>query len=135
MAVENPYDLKIKDNIRFRTKNPHDNVTWEGRIVSICDYDTARQSGDVDVFYQEVKRVDNTLSDKENLTYLILKIRENDSVSTKRVFALDWIDVSTLEKVEENSYVDFRVFDVNASKANDILKAISALGYTVEIRS
>lgn len=133
MAVVNPNDLKVGDTIRFKVMNPHDNIVWTGKIKSVCDYDIARQYEDIDTIYQDVQREIRTLGAKETLSYLLLRVQENDTTISTRVFALDWIDKSTLELVEENTYTDFRVFDIDENKAEDLRKAITAMGYVVSI--
>lgn len=135
MPVENPNDLKIGDTIRFKTINPHDNVLWTGKIAAITDYRTARAFDDVDTYYQDVIRAnrDAGIGAKETLTYLLLNVSENDTTVTTRVFAIAYIDRSTLELVEENTYTDFRVYDIDSSKARDILEYITSCGYVAEI--
>ena len=133
MAIVDPNTLKIGDTIRFKTINPHDNIYHTGKIRSICDYEMARLIDDIDVYYQEVIKYYPTLDDKTTLTYLAVNISENDTVTTTRVFALDMIDQSTLEKVEVNTHTDIRVYDIDSTKAEDVLDAIRALGYTCNI--
>lgn len=136
MAVESADDLVTGQIIRFKSINPHDNVRWYGIISGICDYNIARQFQDVDTYYQDVKRSTSNIVAKEEAKYIILKVPENDgSTYTIRVFATDWIDASTLETVEENTHVTIRVYDIDSSKAIDILTTITAMGYTAEIVS
>lgn len=133
MAIVDPNTLKIGDTVRFRTLNPHDNVYHTGKIRSICDYETAKLFDDVDVYYQEVLRYQPAIGDKITLTYLLINIAENNAVSVTRVFALEMIDKGSLERVELNSYVDIRVYDIDITKAQDVLNAIKTLGYTCNI--
>lgn len=133
MAIVDPNTLKIGDTVRFRTLNPHDNVYHTGKIRSICDYETAKLFDDVDVYYQEVLRYQPAIGDKTTLTYLLINIAENNAVSVTRVFALEMIDKGSLERVELNSYVDIRVYDIDTTKAQDVLNAIKTLGYTCNI--
>lgn len=133
MAIVDPSSISIGDTIRFKTMNPHDNVVWTGVVSSICSYNVAKIYGDVDAIFQEVQRELRTLESKERLKYLLVEVLENGEVPTMRVFALEWIDKSTLEKIEENSHVDFRVYDLDPSKINDILKALTAMGYNTSV--
>lgn len=129
MAIENPNDIELNQVVRFKTLNPHDNVYHTGKVIAICGYELARMSDDIDVYYEEVARVLPTIGDKTTLTYWILAIAENDTVETRRAFAFEMIDKATLEVVEENTYTDIRVYDIDANKLNDVLGAIRALGY------
>ena len=135
MAIESISEILIGSMVRFRTISPHDNVVWVGRLDARCTYDIARTIYDVDPMYMDVKRVNTSMEAKESLTYLVFTIAENGQVPTKRVFAEVWLDPATVELVEENSYVDFRVYDIDASKTDDLRKAIVAMGYTVSVLS
>lgn len=129
-------DIRIGQVVRFRTISPHDNVVWNGRIVSICDYDTARQMADVDPMYKDVKTVLPTMDIREELTYIALMVQEDSEVENskvRRVFALDWIDKSTFEFISVNSYVDYRVFNVSSDRVQDILDLLLAHGYNAQI--
>lgn len=135
MAVEDPNSLKIGDTIRFKTLNPHDNLVWTGTIAAICDYTAACHFENPDAYYQDVIRAngDRNIGAKETLKYLVLNVSENTTTVTNRVFALEYIDKSTLELVQENTHAVFRVYGIDTSKANDILTYISALGYPVDL--
>lgn len=136
MAVENPNDLTIGQTIRFKTLNPHDNVIWTGKIAAVCSYEVACNFEDIDTIYQDIQRAtQSSLAAKESLSYLILKILENETVVSTKVVALAFIDKSTLEVVETNTYKLFKVYDIDNSKAKDILTMIQAAGYVAEITS
>lgn len=132
MPVENPSDLKVGETIRFKTLSPHDNVLWTGKISSLCDYDVAKTFQDVDTYYWDVKKVNPELGTKEALHYFLLKVLENELQATTRVFALEWIDPSTLERIMENTYKDVRIYDIDSSKVEDILNLIKSHGYTCQ---
>ena len=133
MALVNPKDLVVGQTIRFNSLSPHDNVLWTGIITAVCDYDTAKHFEDVDSYYQDVQRSVGTLATKESLTYILLKVVKNDLIPVMHAFALDWIDQSSLEVIHENSYTDIRIYDISTTKADDIRKYISALGYVAEV--
>lgn len=133
MAIIDPNNIKVGQTVRFKTLNPHDNIAHAGKVTSICDYTVASRFEDVDVYYQEVKRVLPDLGDKETLTYWLMDVSENGSAAVTRVFAIEIIDVATLEIIEENTHTDIRVYDIDSSKAQDVLSAIKKLGYVCEI--
>lgn len=132
MAIVSPNDLHIGDTIRFRSLSPHDNVTWEGKISSVCDYVIARNFDDIDQYYQDVKREQRDMSAKELLTYLLLEIQENNTQQRIRAFAVDWIDTSTLERVLEDNNVDIRIYGIDPAKVDDVLMMLQAHGYSAE---
>lgn len=133
MAITDPNTLRIGQTIRFKTMNPHDNFYWTGKIAAICDYESARLEEDVDTYYNEIRRsMAEPLPSKENLTYLKLRVTEYDSKVVTRVFAVEYIDVGTLELVEVNTYRLLRVYDINDSKLQDVVSTIQSLGYVVD---
>lgn len=134
MSVITTDQIQLNDIIRFKTLSPHDNVLWSGEVLSKCDYEVASLFGtDITAYYQDIKRYITNLPSKESLTYIILKVAKNEATSEKHVFALEWIDVSTLERIEEHTYTDFRVYDIGEDKKEDVRQAINALGYVVDI--
>lgn len=137
MSVEDISKLAVGDRIRFKTKAVHDNVYWSGTVTAICGYDVARQfSGqNLDIYYQDVKRIDSTLRPAEKLTYFILKTTLADGTSTSEVFAVEWVDISTFEYVESTGYKDIRIYGIDNSKINDVLGSIQELypDYVAEV--
>lgn len=136
MALRSVTDIAVGDMIRFKTTSPHDNGVWTGVVTAICNYDVARQFDDVDSYYQDIKRSDYSVPAKETLSYILLKIQLSDSNASKvAVVAKEWIDESTLEFVQSNTYTDIRIYNIDESKAQDILLYIKAtyIGYVAEI--
>jgi len=135
MAVESVDDINVGDTIRFKTYDPHDNVYWVGKVISLCTYDIARQynGSNVDNYYQEVKRVMPELKDKTNLNYFLLQVNQGENTDTI-VFAKEWVEPSTLEHVDTTSYYDLRIYGIDSSKLQDIIKLIGATypGYAIE---
>jgi hypothetical protein len=133
MAIVDPNTLTIGQNIRFKTLSPHDNVLWSGKIKAITDYSIAKNYSDVDTYYQDIVRNGIELAAKENLSYLLINISEDTNVNTIRVFATAFLDVSTLEIIDVNTYTTFKVYDISSDKAKDLLTTIQSLGYVAEI--
>ena len=127
MALRSVNDIAVGDMIRFKTTSPHDNGVWTGVVTAIDD---------VDSYYQDIKRSDYSVPAKETLSYILLKIQLSDSNASKvAVVAKEWIDESTLEFVQSNTYTDIRIYNIDESKAKDILSYIKAtyIGYVAEI--
>lgn len=133
MAIVDLDTLTIGQNIRFKTLSPHDNVLWSGKIKAITDYSIAKNYSDVDTYYQDIVRNGIELAAKENLSYLLINISEDTNVNTIRVFATAFLDVSTLEIIDVNTYTAFKVYDISSDKAKDLLTTIQSLGYVAEI--
>lgn len=136
MSIRLIDSVKVGDTIRFKTTSPHDNVVWTGVITAICDYDVARQFDDIDSYYQDIKRANYSIANKETLSYILLKIKLSDTNATKiAVVAKEWIDESTLEYVSSNTHTDIRIYNIDPSKAEDIVSYIKSAypGYIAEI--
>lgn len=118
--------LSVGDTIRFKSISTHDNVYWKGTIQAICKYKAAKAFSDVDAYYLDIKKTNSSLPVKEALTYLVLDVIENDgSITSTRAFAIEWMDPSTLELVEEDSYSDIRIYNVSDAIKAEIIKYIT----------
>ena len=119
--------------IKFKTINVHDNVTWQGKVEALCTYAFASKITDVDSFHQEVLRINPNIGSASEQKYIVMAITQSDSSIVNRAFALSWIDASSCETVNDNTYFDFRVYDVDTVTKNLILRTIRELGYTVSV--
>lgn len=128
MPIETVDSIKVGDTIRFKTKAVHDNVYWSGKVTAICGYDIARQiaGSNLDIYYQDVKRVDSSIAELENAEYIIVKAVQDENISKTIVIGIDWIDVSTFEHVDVVGHVDIRVYNITQAKARDIVNLIQA---------
>lgn len=134
-AVVDPSTLTIGQTIRFKSISVHDNVYWNGTIVGKVTYEIARAIEDIDTYYLDVKKYNADLAAKESLTYLVLQVKENETNVVTRVFAVEWMDLATLEVVDVDSSTTIKIYDVTDSIAKEILGTIQAMGYSAEIVS
>lgn len=132
-AIVDPNTLTVGQTIRFKSISVHDNVYWSGTICGRVTYDIARAIEDVDTYYLDVKKHNPDLASKESLTYLVLRVKENDTHVVTRVFAVEWMDLATLEIVDTDASVTIKVYDVTDAIAKEILGAIQDMGYKAEI--
>lgn len=132
-AIVDPNTLTVGQTIRFKSISVHDNVYWSGTICGRVTYDIARAIEDVDTYYLDVKKHNPDLASKESLSYLVLRVKENDTHVVTRVFAVEWMDLATLEIVDTDASVNIKVYDVTDAVAKEILGAIQDMGYKAEI--
>ena len=132
-AIVDPNTLTVGKTIRFKSISVHDNVYWSGTICGRVTYDIARAIEDVDTYYLDVKKHNPDLASKESLTYLVLRVNENNTQVVTRVFAVEWMDLATLEIVDTDASVTIKVYDVTDAIAKEILGAIQDMGYKAEI--
>lgn len=128
-------ELNIGQTIAFKTHNAYDNVEWRGTIVGIGDYSLVRKMDDLLPYYQNVKKSQTAMGDIETLSYLILDVYENAQtvMTNRRIFAKEWIDVSTLKIISITDHIDVRVFGTTSRDKQKILDILSDAGYSVTI--
>lgn len=125
-------------NVTFKTRNPHDNVVWTGKIIAVCTYDVAKMFTDVDSYHQQVARADveTNFGDVTTNSYVVLQSQDSQGAIIKQAFATVWIDESTLSVVDVNAYVDIRIYSISESKASDIATYITdQYGYVTKVLS
>lgn len=122
----------IKSAITFGTVSEHDNVQWTGTIVGFTNYQIAKTIQDIDPYYADVKKDYPNMAPRDELTYMLLSVTESGATVT-RVFATEWIDYSTLERLNTDRYFDIRLHEVEESVASTILNMLRQYGYRVEI--
>ncbi len=130
----NPYDLKIGQYVAFSCRHPTDQLTYEGKIVGIVDYSTARQlEADLVPYHREVSKLISTLSSYSTLTYLILEYtqsQDEDFKTLRVVRALDWIDPATIIIFEPTASFDVRIFNrKRATEGNTVVELLRSHGY------
>lgn len=137
MAVIDINSIMIGQTIGFRTINTLDNVKRVGLVTGMCDYEVAKIFLDVDTYHQQVLHTNPGLGSAKDLHYLLISYKEDEeSTLVKKIaIAKEWMSASSVELVEDNPYIDFRVYNISALKANDVVNAIKSLGYDVSIRT
>ena len=106
MPIETVDSIKVGDTIRFKTKAVHDNVYWSGKVTAICGYDIARQiaGSNLDIYYQDVKRVDSSIAELENAEYIIVKAVQDENIS-KTIVQAKARDVVNLIQAQYPDYI------------------------------
>lgn len=126
MSIINLNTLAVGDTIAFRSANPLDNVQWQATITGICSYDVVQNlREDMLPYYREVKKVIPTMNPIDQLTYFAMKYFQDGKVA-RLVMAMDWIEPSSVQKIELNSYFDIRIYDLSDDHAQIILDLLAA---------
>ena len=127
--------IKLNDYIQFKTMNPADLNHWEGRVISLCGYEEAIAQQDILPYYWETQKSIKILPIPEELRYFKLKILENENTSKKtyRIFALEYIDVSTLRINNFRNDITARIYGVEPTEVTSILLLLHSHGYTAKI--
>lgn len=129
MSIVNIDDLKVGDVISFTSRNPMDNVLWQGTITGICAYNVVQHlRNDLVPYYQETKKVLHDLEPVDKLEYLVLSINQEGAVSTL-VMAKDWIEPTSVIKIEISKKFDIRIYDLDTEQAQTVLDLLRANGF------
>lgn len=125
-------DIEIGQTISFKSISQYDNVEWRGVIVGFGDYNLIRSLQDILPYYQNVKKTKPDILPIDRLNYIILDVYENIKTTStnRRVFAKEWIDVSSLKIVNVHNHIDLRIFNVEQHQLQIILDLLNANGYS-----
>ena len=126
MPILNLDTLEVGDTISFRSINPLDNVLWQGTITGICSYDIVQNlRDDLLPYYREVKKTLHDMLPIDQLTYFTLKYFQGDKVG-RLVIAKDWIEPSSVQKIDITNHFDIRIYDLDSVQAQTILELLTA---------
>lgn len=126
MSILNLDTLEVGDTISFRSVNPLDNVLWQGTITGICSYDIVQNlRDDLLPYYREVKKTIHDMLPIDQLTYFTLKYFQGDKVG-RLVMAKDWIEPSSVKKIDITNYFDIRIYDLDSAQAQTILELLTS---------
>ncbi len=129
--------IKVGDHLKFKTINDKDLIHWEGRVVSICGYEDATTQEDILPYYWETKKSHPELTIPEELTYFKLRVFENGDTTKRifRIFALQYIDPSTLYINDIHSDITLKVYSVPSTELVSIINILRTHGYVAKVIS
>ena len=129
MALVDISSLNIGTQISFKTQHPNDNNLYEGTIAGFGNYNVVKNIMDLLPYYQSVKKKIPTLAPMEQLSYFILEYRQDDLARTF-VCAFDWVNTSSVKVISLVKYYDFRVYNIEHSEVDTVIKLLQAHGYS-----
>lgn len=128
--------ITIGDQIQFTSKDYNDNVKYAGKVVAICDYETARSFEDVVAKHQAILAADPSL-DIDIAIYRFLIVECFDGV--RRPFAFDpvtggsWFSGDAVDLIEPNDTFTITITGSNAEQANIALRILKQHGYSCSL--
>ena len=129
-------EINIGDNIEFTVKDYNDNVNYVGKVVAICDYETARSFEDVVARHQSILAADPSL-DMDISHYRFLIVECSDGV--RRPFAFDpstgksWFTNDEVDLIEPYETYYIRITGANLDQANIALRILKQHGYSCSL--
>jgi hypothetical protein len=134
MAIVNYEDLTLGMTITFRTKNVSDIHQWIGTIDGFTKFKVVASQQDLVPYDIEIRKNNTDISPIEELRYLILTVKTDTSQQPNPlgVCAYEWIDLTTLQIIDDQHNVDIRVFDIG-TRENELLLLLKSHGFLVKI--
>jgi len=126
----------IGDEINFTVKDYNDTIKYSGRVVAICDYQTARSFEDVVARHQAMLAADSHLN-KDISVYRFLIVEGYDGI--RRPFAFDpstgvsWFTNDEVEVIDPVEVYCIVITGVNAQGANIALRILKEQGYSCNL--
>lgn len=128
MAIVNPTDLKVGDNVSFTSINPRDSVTWTGEIIAIGKYNAVKNIEDLIPYYNEVKKVLPSMEPYTELTYIVLNYYQ-DNKTNEKVFALPWLNLSSIKILDTDKYFYIKIYDRDTTEVQGVIDLLTAHEY------
>lgn len=128
MAIVNPTDLKVGDNVSFTSINPRDSVTWTGEIIALGKYNAVKNIEDLIPYYNEVKKVLPSMEPYTELTYIVLNYYQGGKTNEK-VFALPWLNPSSIKILDTNKYFYIKIYDRDTTEVQGVLDLLTSHEY------
>jgi hypothetical protein len=128
MSIIQYNELELKQSITFKTKNASDNHQWIGTITGFVEYSlTNRWAQDLIPYDREVRKVDITLDPVDQLRYIVLNAKTDINLQSNPlgIVAYEWIDLTTLQIIDDQNNLDLRIFDIGTRQVEliDLLRA------------
>jgi hypothetical protein len=133
MPIINYNDLSLGTTITFRTKNLSDIHQWIGIIDGFTKFKIVSTTQDLIPYDIEIRKNNPDLPPIEELRFLILTTRTDDTQQPNPlgVCAFEWIDLSTLQIIEDQHNVDIRVYDIG-TRENELILLLKSHNFLVK---
>jgi len=130
-------DIQLGDIIRFSSLNPNDNNTYYGKVKGFIDYSIAVKYRDIVSYNNSVKLIVSSTPDYQDNKYFFIELMEeiDNTPIQEIVFALEWINESTLSIVTDLKIATLKVYGVTNDNINDLLTLIRGADFRVSLVS
>ena len=133
-----PSMVSIGNTIKFTVKDLNDNTVYSGKVVSICDYESARSYADVAAIHQGMLAADATLDDVSLLRFLIVECYDG----IRRPFGFEvkanggsWFTGNAVELIDEGKSYQIKLYNVTADDASLAIRVLRNHGITCKLLS
>lgn len=130
-----PSLVKIGNTIKFTVKDLNDNTVYSGKVVSICDYESARSYADVAATHQAMLAADASLDDVSLMRFLIVECYDG----IRRPFGFEinasgsWFTGNAVELVDEGKSYKVKLYNATADDAALAIRVLRSHGITCKL--
>lgn len=123
--------IKNRDHVKFRSLNPFDGNLYDGVVIGMEIFDSARRYGtDLAAYNQQVQTAIGSELVPDALDFLIVK----DVAGTVKPFATAWISPTSLELVETGNNITIKVYNVSEDRKDTLLSILRDNGYVCSVQ-
>lgn len=135
LSQQNPNAVKIGDTIRYTVKDLNDTVVYTGKVVAICDYESAKAYADVLAIHQAMLAADGTLGDITTFRFLI--IEGYDKVRRPVGFEIggrnSWFTGNKLDIIDVGTEYTIRLFNASLDDATLAIRVLHEQGFSCKL--
>lgn len=137
LLQKSPTLVKIGDTIRYTLKDLNDTIVYSGKVVALCDYESAKAYADVIATHQAMLAADSTIDDVDTLRFLIVECY--DGVRRPVGYQADgknsWFTGNQLEIIEVGREFTIRLYNTSSSDAAMAIRILREQGFSCKIES
>ena len=135
LSQQSPNAVKIGDTIRYTVKDLNDTVVYTGKVVAICDYESAKAYADVLAIHQAMLAADGTLGDITTFRFLI--IEGYDKVRRPVGFEIggrnSWFTGNELDIIDVGTEYTIRLFNASLDDATLAIRVLHEQGFSCKL--
>ncbi|MBR1987480.1 MAG: hypothetical protein IKA36_00420 [Clostridia bacterium] len=135
LETNNPSLVKIGDTIKYTLKDLNDTTVYSGRVVAICDYESARAYADILAIHQAMLAADIQLGDITTFRFLI--VEGNDGVRRPVGYEIggdnSWFTNNSVEIIDVGTEYTIKLFNASASDASLAIRVPNEQGFSCKL--
>lgn len=135
LSHQSPSTVKIGDTVKYTVKDLNDTVVYSGKVVAICDYESAKAYADVLAIHQAMLAADGTLGDITTFRFLI--IEGYDKVRRPVGYEIggrnSWFTGNELDIIDVGKEYTIRLFNVSLDDATLAIRVLHEQGFSCKL--
>lgn len=129
-------NININDIIGFKSKAINDNNYYNGKVLSICNFDLAKNYSDLLAYGNNVITSDASIPSPEECTYVIIEKEDGKGIIS---FAQEWMNnliiITSYKKIDITVYnlADVEIDGVYSTLYNALLSSYPDKNYAMTL--